>query len=153
VSLRKKTGNTLLNWRHLPGLGSGDGLIHTALFRLPLDCLSTRDLELEPIHRFCRGPTATYARHRMLVHTFRFLKTAGGKVVIPIPVSDHYKIWWNNHCAYYQSYCRSIRKNRSGIIRASSANYLDGRNVLTTGAVRIKTKPLWDWKEFLIQNK
>ncbi|VEU45066.1 unnamed protein product [Pseudo-nitzschia multistriata] len=60
-----------------PGLGSGDGFIHTTLCRLPLDCLSTQDVELEPIHRLCREATATYSGHRMLVHEFRFLETTG----------------------------------------------------------------------------
>mmetsp|Transcript_2166 Transcript_2166/g.3998 ORF Transcript_2166/g.3998 Transcript_2166/m.3998 type:complete len:569 (+) Transcript_2166:2728-4434(+) len=60
-----------------PGLGSGDGFIHTTLCRLPLDCLSTDDVELEPVHRLCREATATYAGHRMLVHKFRFLETTG----------------------------------------------------------------------------
>lgn len=60
-----------------PGLKSGDGFIHTTLCRLPLDCLSTQDVELEPIHRLCREATATYAGHRMLVHKYRFLETTG----------------------------------------------------------------------------
>mmetsp|Transcript_1502 Transcript_1502/g.3315 ORF Transcript_1502/g.3315 Transcript_1502/m.3315 type:complete len:543 (+) Transcript_1502:179-1807(+) len=60
-----------------PGLGSGDGFIHTTLCRLPLDCFSTQDVELEPIHRLCREATATYSGHRMLVHKFRFLETTG----------------------------------------------------------------------------
>jgi hypothetical protein len=34
-----------------PGLGRGDGFIHTTLCRLPIDCFSTEDIELEPIHR------------------------------------------------------------------------------------------------------
>eukprot|EP00537_Pseudo-nitzschia_pungens_P002912 CAMPEP_0172370024 /NCGR_PEP_ID=MMETSP1060-20121228/35776_1 /TAXON_ID=37318 /ORGANISM="Pseudo-nitzschia pungens, Strain cf. cingulata" /LENGTH=514 /DNA_ID=CAMNT_0013095157 /DNA_START=164 /DNA_END=1708 /DNA_ORIENTATION=+ len=60
-----------------PGLGSGDGFIHTTLCRLPLDCFSSQDVELEPIHRLCREATATYSGHRMLVHKFRFLETTG----------------------------------------------------------------------------
>ena len=60
-----------------PGLGSGDGFIHTTLCRLPLHCLSTKDIELEPIHRLIREATAAYAGHRMLAHKFRFLETTG----------------------------------------------------------------------------
>ncbi len=60
-----------------PGLGSGDGFIHTTLCRLPLECFSTEDIELEPIHRLCREATATYSGHRMLVHKFRFVETTG----------------------------------------------------------------------------
>ena len=61
-----------------PGLGQGDGFIHTTLCRLPtLNCLSMSDVELEPIHRLCREATATYAGHRMVVSKFRFLETTG----------------------------------------------------------------------------
>ncbi len=60
-----------------PGLGSGDGFIHTTLCRLPLECFSMNDVELEPIHRLCREATATYSGHRMLVHKFRFVETTG----------------------------------------------------------------------------
>ena len=60
-----------------PGLGSGDGFIHTTLFRLPLECFSSKDVELEPIHRLCREATATYSGHRMLIHRFRFVETTG----------------------------------------------------------------------------
>ncbi len=60
-----------------PGMGDGDGFIHTTLCRLPLDCLSSQDVELEPIHRLCREATAMYAGHRMIVHRFRFLETRG----------------------------------------------------------------------------
>jgi hypothetical protein len=60
-----------------PGMGDGDGFIHTTLCRLPLDCLSMTDVELEPIHRLCREATAMYAGHRMVVHRFRFLETTG----------------------------------------------------------------------------
>lgn len=60
-----------------PGMGEGDGFIHTTLCRLPLDCLSSQDVELEPIHRLCREATAMYAGHRMIVHRFRFLETRG----------------------------------------------------------------------------
>lgn len=60
-----------------PGLGSGDGFIHTTLCRLPLECFSTHDVELEPIHRLCREATATYSGHRMLVNRFRFVETTG----------------------------------------------------------------------------
>ena len=60
-----------------PGLGSGDGFIHTTLCRLPIDCFSTGEIELEPIHRLCREATATYAGHRMLIHKYRFVETTG----------------------------------------------------------------------------
>ncbi|CAJ1932059.1 unnamed protein product [Cylindrotheca closterium] len=60
-----------------PGLGSGDGFIHTTLARLPLDCLSMQDVDLDPIHRLCREATATYCGHRMVVKEFRFLETTG----------------------------------------------------------------------------
>jgi len=64
-----------------PGLGDHDGFIHTTLARLPLDCLSMKDVELGPIHRLCREATATYCGHRMVVSKFRFLETtaAGGE--------------------------------------------------------------------------
>lgn len=48
-----------------PGLGAHDGFIHTTLARLPIDCLSMSDVELEPIHRLCREATATYCGHRV----------------------------------------------------------------------------------------
>ena len=60
-----------------PGLGDHDGFIHTTLARLPIDCLSMTDVELEPIHRLCREATATYCGHRMVVSKFRFLETTG----------------------------------------------------------------------------
>ena len=60
-----------------PGIGSGDGFIHTTLCRLPLECFSMNDIELEPIHRMCREASACYSGHRMLVHKFRFLETTG----------------------------------------------------------------------------
>ncbi|KAL3940406.1 MAG: hypothetical protein SGBAC_005060 [Bacillariaceae sp.] len=60
-----------------PGLGSGDGFVHTTLARLPLDCLSMKDVDLDPIHRLCREATATYCGHRMVVKSFRFLETTG----------------------------------------------------------------------------
>jgi hypothetical protein len=60
-----------------PGIGSQDGFIHTTLARLPLDCLSMTDIELDPIHRLCREATATYCGHRMVVSKFRFLETTG----------------------------------------------------------------------------
>jgi hypothetical protein len=60
-----------------PGMGQGDGFIHTTLCRLPLDCFSLADVELEPIHRLCREATATYCGHRMVVSKFRFLETTG----------------------------------------------------------------------------
>jgi len=60
-----------------PGMESGDGFIHTTLARLPLGCLSGKDIELDPIHRLCREATATYCGHRMVVSKFRFLETTG----------------------------------------------------------------------------
>jgi hypothetical protein len=60
-----------------PGLGDHDGFIHTTLARLPLDCLSMKDVELGPIHRLCREATATYCGHRMVISKFRFVETMG----------------------------------------------------------------------------
>lgn len=60
-----------------PGLGGKDGFIHTTLARLPLECLSSSDVELDPIHRLCREATATYCGHRMVVSKYRFLETIG----------------------------------------------------------------------------
>ena len=54
-----------------------DGFIHTTLARLPLNCLSTNDVELAPIHRLCREATATYCGHRLVVNKFRFVETVG----------------------------------------------------------------------------
>lgn len=42
-----------------PGLGSGDGFIHTTLCRLPLHCLSQNDVSLAQVHRLCRELTAS----------------------------------------------------------------------------------------------
>jgi hypothetical protein len=65
-----------------PGLGHGDGFIHTTLCRLPLECLSQTDLDLAPIHRLCREASSTLSGHRMVISKFRFLETtgAGGEV-------------------------------------------------------------------------
>jgi hypothetical protein len=52
-------------------------LFHTTLCRLPLDCLASHDVELEPLHRLCRETTATYAGHRMLVHKCQIFETTG----------------------------------------------------------------------------
>jgi len=60
-----------------PGLGNSDGFIHTTLARLPLECLSMKDVELAPIHRLCREATATYCGHRLVVSKYRFLETTG----------------------------------------------------------------------------
>jgi hypothetical protein len=60
-----------------PGLGDHDGFIHTTLARLPLDCLSMKDVELGPIHRLCREATATYCGHRMVISKYRFVETMG----------------------------------------------------------------------------
>ena len=58
-------------------MSSRDGFIHTTLARLPLNCLSMNDVDLEPIHRLCREATATYCGHRMVIKNFRFLETTG----------------------------------------------------------------------------
>jgi len=65
-----------------PGLGQGDGFIHTTLCRLPRGCLSQDDVDLDPIHRLCREASSTFSGHRMVVSKFRFLETtgAGGEV-------------------------------------------------------------------------
>ena len=48
-----------------PGMGvTADGFIHTTLCRLPLECLSTQDVELDKIHRLCREASATLNGHR-----------------------------------------------------------------------------------------
>lgn len=60
-----------------PGLGSGDGFIHTTLCRLPLDCLSSDDVSLAQIHRLCRELTHTLSGHRMVISQFRLLETVG----------------------------------------------------------------------------
>ena len=63
--------------KRTPGMSSRDGFIHTTLARLPLNCLSMNDVDLEPIHRLCREATATYCGHRMVIKNFRFLETTG----------------------------------------------------------------------------
>lgn len=61
-----------------PGMGDGDGFIHTTLCRFPpADCFSLRPVELGVIHRLCREATAACAGHRMLVRKYRFLETTG----------------------------------------------------------------------------
>lgn len=48
-----------------PGMGvSADGFVHTTLARLPLDCLSPYDVELEKVHRLCREASAALNGHR-----------------------------------------------------------------------------------------
>ena len=48
-----------------PGMGvTADGFIHTTLCRLPLECLSSNDIELDQIHRLCREASATFNGHR-----------------------------------------------------------------------------------------
>mmetsp|Transcript_26356 Transcript_26356/g.55005 ORF Transcript_26356/g.55005 Transcript_26356/m.55005 type:complete len:443 (+) Transcript_26356:1-1329(+) len=54
-----------------------DGFIHTTLCRLPLQCLSSRDVDLSPIHRLCREASATFGGHRMVVSRYRFLESMG----------------------------------------------------------------------------
>ena len=60
-----------------PGLTGNDGFIHTTLARLPLECLSKHDVDLDDIHRLCREATATLSGHRMVVSKFRFIETGG----------------------------------------------------------------------------
>lgn len=63
-----------------PGMGkpgAADGFIHTTLCRLPLDCLSSKDVELDKIHRLCREVSATLNGHRMVVDKYRFIETMG----------------------------------------------------------------------------
>lgn len=61
-----------------PGMGvTADGFIHTTLCRLPLECLSSRDVELEEVHRLCREASATLNGHRMVIEKYRFLETMG----------------------------------------------------------------------------
>ena len=57
--------------RRTPGMAAAgasrataDGFIHTTLCRLPLDCLSSKDVELEGIHRLCREASAALNSHR-----------------------------------------------------------------------------------------
>jgi len=72
-------------WQHTirqrtPGMGkpgSADGFIHTTLCRLPLDCLSSKDVELEKLHRLCREVSATLNGHRMVVDRYRFIESMG----------------------------------------------------------------------------
>jgi hypothetical protein len=75
-AVRKLERQNTIEWK-TPGLGDQDGFIHTTLARLPIDCLSMTDTELEPIHRLCREATATFCGHRMVVSKFRFLETTG----------------------------------------------------------------------------
>ena len=74
-TIKKKTPGTA------PLLGmassSADGFIHTTLCRLPLDCLSSHDVELDMVHRLCREASATLNGHRMLIDQYRFLETMG----------------------------------------------------------------------------
>jgi hypothetical protein len=60
-----------------PGMGQGDGFIHTTLARLPLNCLSPSDVSLDKVHRLCREASATLSGHRMVVSKFRFLESTG----------------------------------------------------------------------------
>jgi hypothetical protein len=127
-----------------PGMASGDGFIHTTLCRLPLDCLSSEDVELEPIHRLCREATATYAGHRMYVHKFRFVETTGeggdsNPCVGPIfdetmvaPTKIVVDATGNIH--------RTSNFLQSTISRDNmAAMTIEERNALTTGAVKAFT--------------
>jgi hypothetical protein len=58
-------------------MGKADGFIHTTLCRLPLECLSSNDVELNKIHRLCREATATLSGHRMVISKYRFIETMG----------------------------------------------------------------------------
>ena len=63
-----------------PGMGlegKADGFIHTTLCRLSLECLSSQDVELGPIHRLCREASAALGGHRMAVSRYRFIETMG----------------------------------------------------------------------------
>ena len=61
-----------------PGMGvTADGFIHTTLCRLPLECLSSHDIELDQVHRLCREASATLNGHRMVVDKYRFIETMG----------------------------------------------------------------------------
>ncbi|KAL7538323.1 hypothetical protein ACHAWF_006052 [Thalassiosira exigua] len=61
-----------------PGMGvTADGFIHMTLCRLPVECLSSHDVDLEKIHRLCREATATLNGHRMVIGKFRFIETVG----------------------------------------------------------------------------
>jgi hypothetical protein len=60
-----------------PGMTGNDGFIHTTLARLPLECLSKHDVDLDDIHRLCREASATLSGHRMVVGKFRFIETGG----------------------------------------------------------------------------
>jgi hypothetical protein len=60
-----------------PGVGQGDGFIHTTLCRLPLECLSQSDVKLDKVHRLCREATEFYSGHRMVISKFRFIETVG----------------------------------------------------------------------------
>mmetsp|Transcript_16601 Transcript_16601/g.36867 ORF Transcript_16601/g.36867 Transcript_16601/m.36867 type:complete len:529 (-) Transcript_16601:42-1628(-) len=66
--------------RKTPGMGrpgAADGFIHTTLCRLPLECLSYHDVELDKVHRLCREASATLSGHRMVISKYRFLETMG----------------------------------------------------------------------------
>ena len=122
-----------------PGLGSGDGFIHTTLCRLPLDCFSTTDVELEPIHRLCREATATYSGHRMLVNRFRFVETTGeGGDSNPCknPLFDESIVAppraVNGEGVLCSTSNPSATNNTSGGIAVSNAE----RNAITTGQVK-----------------
>lgn len=60
-----------------PGVGQGDGFIHTTLCRLPLECLSQKDVSLDKVHRLCREASEFFSGHRMVVSKFRFIETVG----------------------------------------------------------------------------
>lgn len=61
-----------------PGMGvTADGFIHTTLCRLPLECLSSSDVELEEVHRLCREASAALNGHRLVIDKYRFLETMG----------------------------------------------------------------------------
>jgi len=116
-----------------PGIGSGDGFIHTSLCRLPLDCFSMTDIELEPIHRLCREATATYGGHRMLVHKFRFLETTGES-------GD------SNPCAkplFDETMTAPIKVVPQGGQRTEGVTNAD-RNAYTTGRVRNNRRTMAD---------
>ncbi|KAL3909705.1 MAG: hypothetical protein SGILL_007981 [Bacillariaceae sp.] len=127
-----------------PGLGSGDGFIHTTLCRLPLDCLSSDDVELEPIHRLCREATATYAGHRMLIRGFRLLETTckgGESNPCTAPLFDETIVAPTKAMVDTSGNVHSVLP--SAISRdnlASTANAIpEERNAMTIGAIQAMT--------------
>lgn len=75
-SSAKKRRHTIM--QKTPGAGvTADGFIHTTLCQLPLECLSSKDIELDEIHRLCREASATLSGHRMVIDKYRFIESSG----------------------------------------------------------------------------